>query len=614
MTRKIGKYEISEQIGVGGFGAVYRGRDPFIKRTVAVKTCQLNDEEIRNRFFREAELAGNLHHRNITTIYDFGVEEGVPYIVQEFLSGEDLDKIVKRGEPLSIPRKIEILMGIADGLGYAHRQSIIHRDIKPSNIRILEDGSVKIMDFGIAKSLLSESSLTQTGITLGTSAYLAPEQIRGEGLDGRTDLFSLGTLAYELLAKRKPFRGEHLSTVLYKILNETPEPVAAVAPEVPASLAAVVSRAMEKTPGERYASMEDFRQDLQAVYRELVGDSGQFVTNSTFVGPKTPAPRAGLLEVQAPTPTPAPAPVKSAVPRQPERVTPPSGALARVHADTDDHTPTEAAIPLPPANLELVHFQEPADRTAGHIRDRRRGPGWPLWAATAGVALLGIVFAAWKLSRPAGLPRAGVAAPAARAGRAGRAAEPLAAVPLAFPSPQLGRDAASSPPTAIPVAAAPAPAQPAPSAEPARPLRRFPVQFSSIPPAALYLDGKKIGLSIPARTVELAQGRHQVRFEGPGLPRYQKDFDVGPAGAAPIAYRFPVGVLVIEAPAWSGATVLIDSKFHGVLSGNLSVSLPSGTHKVTLSRAGWNPETEGVVIAEGEKKTWSPPAPTERAQ
>ncbi|MEO8189518.1 MAG: protein kinase [Acidobacteriota bacterium] len=615
MTRKIGKYEISEQIGVGGFGAVYRGRDPFIKRTVAVKTCQLNDEEIRNRFFREAELAGNLHHRNITTIYDFGVEEGVPYIVQEFLTGEDLDKIVKRGEALTIPRKIEILMSIADGLGYAHRQSIIHRDIKPSNIRILEDGSVKIMDFGIAKSLLSESSLTQTGITLGTSAYLAPEQIRGEALDGRTDVFSLGILAYELLTHKKPFRGEHLSTVLYKILNETPEPITSTAPEVPASLAEAVSRAMEKTVDLRYPSMEAFRQDLQTVYRELVGDSGQFLMDPNS---SPPTPGHGLRPADA-LPAQMPARGTSAAPRPLARVTPPSGALARVRAETDDHTPTQVAIRIPPVNLELVHFQEPADRTtAGQTgaTARGRGPGWVLWVATAAIAALGIAFAAWKLSARGDAPRA-ASAPAAMAARSDRPApgpepEPIPTAPLAFPNPQLGGDSApsTSPAVAIPAAAAPAP----PAAEPARPARRFPVQFSSIPSATLYVDGKKIGPSIPARTVELSEGAHQVRFESAGLPRYQKNFQVGSSGAAPIAYRFPIGALVIEAPAWSGATVLIDSKFHGVLSGTLSVSLPSGNHKITLSRAGFNPLTEEVAIPEGEKKTWSPPAPTEHAQ
>ncbi|HMF09472.1 MAG TPA: serine/threonine-protein kinase, partial [Thermoanaerobaculia bacterium] len=271
-----------EQIGVGGFGAVYKGRDPFIKRTVAVKTCQLNDEEIKSRFFREAELAGNLHHRNITTIYDFGVEGGIPYIVQEFLTGEDLDKVIKRGDALPIARKIEILMAICDGLGYAHQHSIVHRDIKPANIRILEDGSVKIMDFGIAKSLQAESNLTQTGITLGTSAYLAPEQIRGESLDQRTDMFALGVLAYELLSYRKPFRGEHLSTVLYKILNENPEPLDAINPEIPAALSAAVARAMEKTIEARYPNMEALRQDLLLIYRDLAESSSRFLTTPSL--------------------------------------------------------------------------------------------------------------------------------------------------------------------------------------------------------------------------------------------------------------------------------------------------------------------------------------------
>ncbi|MDQ2870796.1 MAG: protein kinase, partial [Acidobacteriota bacterium] len=448
MTQKtIGKYEISEQIGVGGFGAVFRGRDPFIKRTVAVKTCQLNDEEIRNRFFREAELAGNLHHRNITTIYDFGVEEGVPYIVQEFLTGEDLDKVVKRGDPLSIPRKIEILMSIADGLGYAHRQSIIHRDIKPSNIRILEDGSVKIMDFGIAKSLLSESSLTQTGITLGTSAYLAPEQIRGEALDGRTDVFALGILAYELLTNRKPFRGEHLSTVLYKILNETPEPITAIAPQVPESLAAAVAHAMDKTIDGRYATMEAFRQDLQSVYRELVGESGQFLTTPSSASPRTPS---GGLNVSGATPSPGtPARGVVAVPRPPARISPPSGALARVRSETDDHTPTEVAIRVPPSNLELVHFQDPADRTStgrtASAAARGRGPGWPLWAAIAAVAAIGIAFAVWKLSTHPGPVRVATApVPAARSASK-PSADAVPTAPLAFPNPQLGRDAAPPP-------------------------------------------------------------------------------------------------------------------------------------------------------------------------
>ncbi|HVQ55000.1 MAG TPA: protein kinase, partial [Thermoanaerobaculia bacterium] len=356
MLNKIGKYEVSEQIGVGGFGAVYRGRDPFIKRTVAIKTCQVNDEEIKHRFFREAELAGNLHHRNITTIYDFGVENGIPYIVQEFLTGEDLDKKIKRGEPIPVARKVEILMAIAEGLGYAHAASIIHRDVKPANVRILEDGTVKVMDFGIAKSLQTESNLTQTGITLGTSAYLAPEQIRGESIDRRTDVFAMGVLSYELICFRKPFRGEHLSTILYKILNESPEPIETLANDVPAALIAAINRALAKAPGDRYPTMEEFRKDLQAVYRELAGASGMYKV--TQVLPDT----ARAVRDAAPDEDPTLATPSAGLP--PFNITPPSGALARVPAP--DATPTSASISggaRPP--LELVNFRDPSAEGVG---------------------------------------------------------------------------------------------------------------------------------------------------------------------------------------------------------------------------------------------------------
>jgi hypothetical protein len=146
--------------------------------------------------------------------------------------------------------------------------------------------------------------------------------------------------------------------------------------------------------------------------------------------------------------------------------------------------------------------------------------------------------------------------------------------------------------------------------EPARPARRFSIQFSSIPESTLFVDGRRIGSSIPAKSVELPEGAHTVRFERPGLPPYEKDFKVGGNGASPIAYRFPVGYLVIQAPAWAGATVLVDSKFQGVLTGEMNVPLASGTHKVTLSRDGLNPFTAELTIPEGEKKTWTPPAPT----
>ena len=275
MLAKVGKYEIIEKIGVGGFGTVYKGRDPYIKRTVAIKTCQSDEDELRKRFFREAEFAGNLHHRNITTIYDFGVaDDGLPYIVQEFLTGEDLDRKVKRKDDLPLAWRVRVLADICEGLHYAHSSGIVHRDVKPSNIRILEDGTVKIMDFGIAKSMVTESTLTQTGITLGTASYLAPEQIRGEQVDARTDIFSLGILAFELLTYTRPFAGEHISTVLYKIMNECPPLASEVDPTLPPELVRIVQRALEKDRAGRFASCAEMQESLRSVLDALSGPVG----------------------------------------------------------------------------------------------------------------------------------------------------------------------------------------------------------------------------------------------------------------------------------------------------------------------------------------------------
>jgi serine/threonine-protein kinase len=613
MLDKIGKYEVSEQIGVGGFGAVYRGRDPFIKRTVAIKTCQVNDEEIKHRFFREAELAGNLHHRNITTIYDFGVENGIPYIVQEFLTGEDLDKKIKRGEPIAAARKVEILMAIADGLGYAHNASIVHRDVKPANVRILDDGTVKVMDFGIAKSLQTESNLTQTGITLGTSAYLAPEQIRGEAIDRRTDIFALGVLAYELLAYRKPFRGEHLSTVLYKILNETPEPIATAAQDTPASLAATVDRAMAKNPADRYPSMEAFRKDLQAVYRELTGASGMFPVRPSDAATVRTARPDEDLEATLATPSSGVSPVRV-------NITPPSGALARVPASSDK-TPASGAISGARPALELVNFRDPSageapgeDSTTRRTSDTEVATGVRKTRAATFVGILVGVAAAvgayyWMQRRtePAPLPP-----------------PPAAIVPtpaMEFPEPRLGTGEPAAPPTAAPAAvptAAPAVAEVAPTSAPAPAVvpteipapKKVKVQFSSVPIATLSVDGKTIGPSIPARTITLEEGEHTVRFEAKDFPPHERKFKVTAGAENRIHYQFPVSMLVIQAPGWAGARVLVDGKYKGSLPDSARLKLPPGDYSITLSREGSNPVTERINVPEGSPKTWNPPPPS----
>ncbi len=597
LPEKIGKYEVTGKIGAGGFGAVYRGRDPYIKRTVAIKTCQLNDEEIKSRFFREAELAGNLHHRHITTIYDFGVENGIPYIVQEFLSGEDLDKKIKRAEPFPILRKVEILVAIADGLAYAHAAGIIHRDIKPANVRILEDGSVKIMDFGIAKSLQTESNLTQTGITLGTSAYLAPEQIRGEPVDRRTDIFSLGILAYELLTFRKPFRGEHLSTVLYKILNETPEPVETLSPDAPPTLVVAVNRAMEKEREKRYPSMDALKQDLLNVQREMAGSSAQFPTAvlpAEDMDATLMTPSGGIV---------------------PSSITPPSGSLARVPAAVDA-TPASGSL-RKKAGLELVNFRDPDDAPgeatiAGKSAEIALVPPaapsrTPIFIAVAAVIVAGLVAFLY-------LSRGKAAAPPAPPGAAAKSAEKAA--PIEFPEPQLGKEpnvpkppSVNARPKAEPPPQAASAVREAPPAAASASAAKRRVQFSSIPVATLSVDGRVIGPSIPARTLELAEGMHRLRFEAEGLEPYQREFKVGPKESNTIAYQFPVGYLVIKAdPSWAGASVIIGGKYKGSLPQASRLRLPKGTYSVTLHREGFQPVTQQITVPERGESPWTPPA------
>jgi len=274
--RTIGKYEVVEKIGEGGFGTIFKGFDPHIRRFVAIKSCSSEEQEVRNRFFHEAQIAGNLQHRHIVTVYDFGLQDEVPYLVQEYLSGEDLDRKIKRRDFLPLPEKLLYLMQVARGLDYAHSKGVVHRDIKPANIRVLEDGTAKIMDFGIAKLTNQDTGLTQTGMTLGTAAYLAPEQIRGEAIGPATDIFSWGVTAWELLSYQRPFTGQHISTVLYQILNERQPSLQEVAPDVPADLVAVIDRCLEKKPERRFASCADLLHELDRTIqsRRMVPHSG----------------------------------------------------------------------------------------------------------------------------------------------------------------------------------------------------------------------------------------------------------------------------------------------------------------------------------------------------
>ena len=270
----IGKFEILGELGKGSFGIVYHGRDPDIRRDVAIKVCSVDDDSLRRRFAREGQISGNLRHENIVTTYaaESG-DDGVPYLVQELLEGEDLDNLIRRQPHMPARRRLDILRQIARGLAHAHAQGVTHRDIKPANVRILPDGTVKLLDFGIAKLASAETQLTQKGVTLGTAGYLPPEQVRAGEIDHRADIFSYGALAYELLTFERPFRGNTLSALVYQILYKPPMPMATAWPDCPEALETLVARCLEKKPEARFASMEDVAAELDRLAEEA--DAGR---------------------------------------------------------------------------------------------------------------------------------------------------------------------------------------------------------------------------------------------------------------------------------------------------------------------------------------------------
>lgn len=268
--RRIGKYVVLGRIGRGGMGMVYRGHDEVLEREVAVKTLTLEgslDEESRRRFEVEAKAAARLQHQNIVTVYELGEDRGFPFIAMELLPGSDLLSLMRSGDPLTLQEKLDTVIQVCRGLAYAHEHGIVHRDIKPANIHLLDDGTAKIMDFGIAK--LGGTSLTKSGMMIGTVHYMSPEQIRAKPLDGRSDVFSLGVILYELLAGRRPYPGDDATAVLYKIVHEAPDPVEDLGP-LGEKLRPIVARALARDRDERFASASAFADALTEVLSEHV--------------------------------------------------------------------------------------------------------------------------------------------------------------------------------------------------------------------------------------------------------------------------------------------------------------------------------------------------------
>jgi tetratricopeptide (TPR) repeat protein len=268
----IGRYRIVDRIGKGAMGVVYRARDEQLDRTVAVKMLMTDfaeEPDVRARFYREAQSAGRLLHRNIITIFDLGDDQGRAYIVMELLAGATLADYMARPEAADLESKLDLMMQVCDGLSAAHAAGIIHRDIKPGNLFVLNDGGLKILDFGVAR--LVTSSMTVRGHIIGTPSYMSPEQATGRDIDHRSDIFSAGGVFYWMLTGRKPFAASDLPSVLRKVQFEDPPPLREH--EAPAPLARIVFRALAKDPGLRYQRIADMLGDLQRFRRQFEADT-----------------------------------------------------------------------------------------------------------------------------------------------------------------------------------------------------------------------------------------------------------------------------------------------------------------------------------------------------
>jgi tetratricopeptide (TPR) repeat protein len=376
---KVGKYHVVAKIGSGAMGEVYKAHDPVLRRDVAVKTMAelyAADDQLVARFRREAQSAARLNHPNIVTVFDFGEELGRFYMAMELLDGSDLKELIAARGLSDLWDKLDVMEQVAEGLAYAHQQGIVHRDLKPANLRVLPNGRVKIMDFGLAR--IGTSEMTRAGTVMGTPNYMSPEQVKGTQVDARSDVFSLGAVFYELLTSKKAFDAESMHKILFKVLEEQPEPVQRWVPTLPAPFGAFVEKCLDKDPQRRFQHAGEMRDALRKVREALA--SGQYSVSADDA--EATASEAAPVDLGAPTMMAPPGTTMDAASR---RAT--TGATALDLKRRPVVAPTLHGAPTlsghAPTEMGEDRFEEPA------------ASRWPLYAGVgvlvAAVAGAGVV-------------------------------------------------------------------------------------------------------------------------------------------------------------------------------------------------------------------------------
>ena len=336
--KTIGKYQIVATLGKGSMGVVYKGLDPMIGRFVAIKTIHpevdgFEEQEIKQRFRREAQAAGRMNHANIVSVYEYGEDESGAFIAMEFVEGKTLAQALAEGRRFDLETTVNIMLGLLSALDYSHKVGVVHRDIKPANIMLTGEGEVKVADFGIAG--LESSTLTRTGIMMGTPSYMAPEQLLGHKVDGRADIFSAGSVFYQLLTGERPFQGA-LASVMHQVTAVNPESPSMRNSEVPPGFDAVAAKAMAKRPDDRYQNAAAFRDAIKAVFYNVAETRRLPASTDTAVAAAS-ADETVMYVAETPAQVPAQAPAPAPLPE------PGEATVTVFHAQHDDR-PEEAAV------------------------------------------------------------------------------------------------------------------------------------------------------------------------------------------------------------------------------------------------------------------------------
>jgi serine/threonine-protein kinase len=591
---QIGRYRIIGELGRGAMGVVYHATDPAIGRSVAIKTIRILDindterrDKLRERLFREARSAGVLSHPNIVTIYDMDETDGLAYIAMAYVNGPTLEKILESDAPLSGANMLRILRQTALGLDYAHGRGIIHRDIKPANIMTDEDGAVKITDFGIAK-ITAVTSMTQTRTVVGTPNYMSPEQVQGLAVNGRSDQFSLAVIAYEILTGERPFQGEHLSTIVYRIVAEQPPEAHQINGTLTPQIHEVLSRGLAKKPEDRYPTCSSFVGALEMACAESRGwktvPAGGAAAMPT-VAVEPPA-ETQAIPVAAPDRFSASDTLEQSR-RRPSILVPLLMSVLVVLGVGGVILWQTGMIPagIIPVGLFGEHPEE-AQET-----DAQKNEPPPVADNTPKVDTAPAPSDAGNDTPPDQTP-----APAEEKEKDKTQTQPVSDTPAAVDS--------SAPPKAPPAVAKPSPFESAPKIIPTEtvkippPPRNQDVWVTSNPPGAkAVLDDN---LALTCRTpcmLHGAPGVHRLTLAQAGYENESREIRIGETAfdLAPISLRKPNGTLMLTTSP-PGASVRVNGKLVPETT-PAQINLPPGTYSITVEKAG-HTQTERVELSE----------------